>query len=188
MEDRVWLIAVFMNDLCRAEIIIAILAEATVASRDGISVRVRDDRIAILTDGVVVLEASGADVFRAIGHGLIPVDSFSAFPAEGGERVQTSGTETLIVPVGAGGFSVLFAADVTDESFFVHVHSLLYKAKPLRDFLRLGAVLNRILFSESQLVGFDGQLRSQQQTALGGVDLDGPVDVRQGDGQHIGRE
>ena len=30
---------------------------------------------------------------------------------------------------------------------------------------------------ESQLVGFDGQLRSQQQTTLGGVDLDGPVDV-----------
>lgn len=27
-----------------------------------------------------------------------------------------------------------------DESFFVHVHSLLCKAKPLRDFLRLGAV------------------------------------------------
>ena len=64
-----------------------------------------------------------------------------------------------------------------DESFFVHVHSLLCKAKPLRDFLCLGAVLNRMLFSESQLVGFDGQLRGQQQTTLGGIDLDGPVDA-----------
>ena len=121
MEDGVWLISVVMNDLCRAEIIIAILAEATITSRDGISVRVRDDRIAILTDCIVILEASGADVLRAIGRGLISIDSFSALPAESGERVQTSGTETLIVPIGAGGFSMLFAADVTDESFFVHV-------------------------------------------------------------------
>ena len=100
MEDGVWLIAVVMNDLCRAEIIIAILAEATVASRDGISVRVRDDRIAILTDCIVILEASGADVLRAIGRGLISIDSFSALPAESGERVQAGGTETLVVPVG----------------------------------------------------------------------------------------
>lgn len=121
MEDGVWLISVVMNDLCRAEIIIAILAEATITSRDGISVRVRDDRIAILTDCIVILEASGADVLRAIGRGLISIDSFSALPAESGERVQTSGTETLIVPIGAGGFSVFFAADVTDESFFVYV-------------------------------------------------------------------
>ena len=133
-----------MNDLCRAEIIIAILTEATVASRDGISIGVWDDLTAVLTDGVVVLEAAGADVFRAIGHGLIPVDSFAAVPAEGGECVQAGGTETLIVPVGAGGFSVLFAADVTDESFFVHVHSLLCKTKPLRDFLCLGAVFSRV--------------------------------------------
>ena len=133
-----------MNDLCRAEIIIAILTEAAVASRDGISIGVWDDRITVLADGVVVLEASRADVFRAIGHGLISIDSFAAVPAEGGERVQAGGTETLIVPVGAGGFSVLFAADVTDESFFVHVHSLLCKTKPLRDFLCLGAVFSRV--------------------------------------------
>ena len=144
VEERTGFVAVLMNDLCRAEIIIAILTEAAVASRDGISIGVWDDLTAVLTDGVVVLEAAGADVFRAIGHGLIPVDSFAAVPAEGGEGVQTSGTETLIVPIGAGGFSVLFTADITDESFFVHVHSLLCKAKPLRDFLCLGAVSRRV--------------------------------------------
>ena len=110
-----------MNDLCRAEIIIAILTEAAVASRDGIRIGVRDDLTAVLTDGVVVLEAAGADILGAIGNGLIPVDSFAALPAEGGEGVQAGGTETLVVPVGAGGFSMFFAADVTDESFFVHV-------------------------------------------------------------------
>ena len=133
-----------MNDLCRSEIIIAILTEAAVASRDGISIGVWDDRITIFAHGVVILEASGADVLRAIGRGLISIDSFSALPAESGERVQAGGTETLVVPVGAGGFSVFFTADVTDESFFVHVHSLLCKAKPLRDFLRLGAVFSRV--------------------------------------------